>query len=249
MSGPDAIGGLSIYETQTALIQAAADLFVRTCAAATARGTCSVALSGGSTPIPFHQLLASPTYRDKIDWSRIEWYWGDDRCVPPDDPESNYRMARETLLDAVPAPPDHIHRMRTELPPAEAAAAYEQEIQRGFDLSQGQFPRFDFVLLGMGPDGHTASLFPHTAALSVRDKIVVANAVPQLNTQRVTLTAPAINSAATILFLIEGANKADSLYEVLRGARNPDLYPSQLIAPRNGDLLWYVDTAAGARLR
>ena len=203
---------------------------------------------GGHTPIALHELLAASPYRERVAWERVQFYWGDDRCVPPDDEQSNYRMARETLLDPLNIPAAQIHRMRTEAPPQEAADQYQQELRATFNLAEGELPRFDFNLLGMGPDGHTASLFPHTAALLERERLVVANEVPQLQTTRITLTVPVFNAAGTTIFMIAGGDKADALEAVLRGPVNPEEYPSQLIAPTNGELLFLLDRAAAAKL-
>jgi 6-phosphogluconolactonase len=238
-----------IFDDLAALTIAAADIFVRLCLPATERGLFSVALSGGSTPRTLHSLLVTPPYRERIDWSRIEFFWGDERYVPADDPESNYRMARETLLDHVPVPPDHVHPIPTELgDPAATAVAYGAAIRRVLGLSPNELPRLDLIFLGMGPDGHTASLFPHTAALHAHEKLVVANTVPQLHTIRISLTAEAINNAAAVVFLVAGADKADALRAVLQGPRDPDNYPAQLIAPTNGELHWLVDRVAAANL-
>ncbi|HKV84774.1 MAG TPA: 6-phosphogluconolactonase [Ktedonobacterales bacterium] len=228
----------------------AAELFVRRNHEAQPSGRFTVALSGGSTPRAFHALLAAPPYRDQVDWSIAQFYWGDERYVAPDDPESNFRMARETLLDKIPIHEAQIHRVHTEMDdPAAAAGLYESEIRQEFALAGGALPRFDLIFLGMGPDGHTASLFPHTAALGVRDRLVVANYVPKLSTWRITLTEPVLNAAATMAFLVAGADKADALSAVLDGPRDPEQYPSQLVAPTAGEALWIVDDAAAARLR
>ncbi len=227
---------------------AAAELFVERAADAQARrGVFHVALSGGSTPRHFHAMLAASPLRERVDWSHIQFFWGDERCVPPDHPDSNYRMARETLLDAVPVPPDHIHRMRGEDDPAAAAHAYEDEVRTVFAATPDETPRFDLIYTGMGPDGHTLSLFPHTAALSVTDHLVVANHVPQLNTNRITFTTTLANHAALVAFVIAGADKAAALAQVLEGPRNPEQYPSQLIAPV-GELLFLLDQPAAAQL-
>ena len=236
-----------------AVAQAAADLFVTQARAAVAQGhDFRVALSGGSTPRRFHALLAASPLREQVDWARVQFFWGDERCVPPDHPDSNYRMARETLLDAVPVGPQQVHRMRGEDDPAQAARSYEAELRQVFGvgpgMGAGELPRFDLIYLGMGPDGHTLSLFPHTAALGVTDRLVTANVVPQLNTTRITFTTPLANNAALVAFLIAGADKADALAEVLQGAPNPQQYPSQLIAPA-GELRFIIDTAAAAKLR
>jgi 6-phosphogluconolactonase len=228
----------------------AANLFVRLARQAEQRGMFSVALSGGSTPKALHELLTEPPYREQVDWAHVRFYWGDDRYVAPDDPESNFRMARESLLDQLPLREAQIHRIHTEMnDPAAAAALYEDELRREFGLREGQVPRFDLILLGMGPDGHTASLFPHTAALAVTDRLVVANSVPKLATWRITFTVPVINTAANVAFLVAGHDKADALAHVLDGPRDPEEYPSQLVAPRDGDLDWYVDRAAAAQLK
>ena len=228
----------------------AADLFVRLARQAEQSSRFSVALSGGSTPKALHELLSSPPFREQVDWARVHFYWGDDRYVAPDDPESNFRMARETLLDRVPLREAQIHRVHTEMDDPDAAAAlYEDELRQDFGLRDGQVPRFDLILLGMGPDGHTASLFPHTSALTVTDRLVVANYVPKLATWRITFTAPVINHAATVAFLVAGDDKADALAHVLDGPRDPEEYPSQLVAPSDGDLYWFVDRAAASRLQ
>lgn len=241
-------GTLLVYENLAELTRAAADAFMREANAAQARGVFRVALSGGSTPRPVYQLLASAPYRDAIEWSQVQFYWGDERNVGPDSPESNYRMAKEALLDAVPVQPEQIHRIRGELVASEAAMDYQQVLQRTFGLAANEFPRFDLILLGMGPDGHTASLFPNTIALEVRNRTVAANPVPKLETERITLTVPTLNAAAAVLFLIAGADKADALAAVLQGPPQPMEYPSQLVAPQQGSLTWMADRAAAANL-
>lgn len=249
MSSPSpARRSLETLADASAVAQAAADLFVTQARAAQAQGhDFHVALSGGSTPRRFHALMAVSPRREQIDWTRIQFFWGDERCVPPDHPDSNYRMARETLLDAVPVKPAQIHRMHGEDDPALAAQAYEAEARAVFAVAQPAIPRFDLIYLGMGPDGHTLSLFPHTAALSVTDRLVTENSVPQQNTTRITFTTTLANNAALIAFVIDGADKADALVEVLQGPPNPQQYPSQLIAPA-GELRFIVDQAAAARL-
>ena len=210
----------------------------------------TVALSGGNTPREMHALLTRPPYIGQVRWDIVQLYWGDDRCVNLDDPQSNYHMARETLLDALPISPSQVHRIHTEMSdPSAAAALYAEELRRDFGLAWGQLPRFDLVYLGMGDDGHTLSLFPHTAALHAEgDRLVVANEVPKLGVNRITLTAPVVNNAANIAFLIAGPDKAAPLAAVLEGPRDPGLYPSQLIHPTNGELYWFVDRAASSRL-
>jgi 6-phosphogluconolactonase len=237
-----------VFPDTQAVARAAAELFVARAAEAQAKqGVFHVALSGGSTPRLFHTMLAASPLRERVDWARIQFFWGDERCVPPDHPDSNYRMARETLLDAVPVPREHIHRMRGEDDPSAAARTYEDELRTIFAVAPGEIPRFDLIYTGMGPDGHTLSLFPYTAALKVTDRLVVANHVPQLNTERITFTTTLANQAALVAFVIAGADKAPALAQVLEGPRDPEQYPSQLIAP-TGELLYLLDQSAAARL-
>ena len=177
----------------------------------------------------------------------LDLYWVDERCVPPYDAESNYRMTREALLDRVPLKPEQIHRMEGELEPEAAAARYESELRSSFRLEGAEGPRFDLVALGMGPDGHTASLFPHTTALHL-NRLVVANHVPQKNTWRITLTSPVINHARSVFFLVGGEDKALILKDVMTGPRDPERLPSQLIWPVSGILTLVLDRAAAALL-
>lgn len=197
-----------------------------------------MALAGGSTPEATYRLLARD-YADRIDWSRVHVFFGDERTVPPEYEDSNYRMAREALLDHVPV--GGVHRMRGELPPAEAARAYEEELREFF--GPGEVPGFDLILLGIGEDGHTASLFPNTPALDVTDRWVVENPVEKLDTVRLTLTAPAINAARAVVFLVAGEGKAGALREILEGGADPRDYPAKLVQPAGG-ATWMVDRAA-----
>ncbi len=213
------------------------------------RGTCTIALSGGSTPRLMFQLLAAPPMRDEMPWTAIQVYWGDERCVGPDDAQSNFRMARETLLDKVPIPSDHIHRMRGEEPAAEAAAAYEAELRASFNVGEGELPHLDLVLLGMGPDGHTASLFPDTNAASITDRLVAAPYVPHLKAYRLTLTLPVLNAAREVLFLVGGADKAGTVRAVFDAMPGGDpAYPASLVHPQEGTLYWLLDKAAASML-
>ncbi len=236
---------LHVFSTPNALAEAAAVYVTHLAhAAISEHGGFSLALSGGSTPRALHTRLAHEPWRDAVDWGRVHVFWGDERCVPPDHPDSNYRMARETLLDHVPILPAQVHRLRGELPPDQAAAAYEAELRGLFPSAP--WPAFDLVLLGMGDDGHTASLFPDTAALAETERWAVANHVEKLDAWRLTLTAPAINHAAHVAFLVAGAAKAERLREVLRGPYQPTVLPSQLIRPASGQLDWFVDLAAAS---
>jgi 6-phosphogluconolactonase len=215
------------------------------------RGRFSVALAGGSTPRPVYELLAQAPFRAQIDWSRTHVWWGDERCVPPDDPESNYRLAREALLDKVPLPPQNIHRMRGEIEPTTAAAEYAQELARYLgagDETGAHTAGLDLVLLGMGDNGHTASLFPGQPAVHEQSRSVVAEYIVEVGMWRITLTPIAINAARHVVFLVSGAGKAGRLYEVLQGPYDPDRSPAQVIKPADGELVWLVDRAAAALL-
>jgi 6-phosphogluconolactonase len=228
----------------------AAELFVRLAdEAISSSGRFAVALSGGSTPQALYWRLGSEPSRQRVPWSKVHLFWGDERYVPPDHPESNYRMARESLLSGAPIPAQNIHRMPTELEDPDCAAAdYQQTLREFFKLSLGQWPRFDLILLGMGEDGHTASLFPGTTAVTETGRLVVANYVETLHAHRLTLTVPAINHAANIVFLISGESKAAVLSDVLEGQDQPGRLPSQLIQPVQGRLLFIVDRAAASKL-
>ena len=210
-------------------------------------GRFTVALSGGSTPKAMFQILAEKPFADSLPWRSIHFFWGDERCVPPDHAESNYRMANETLLSKVPVPRENIFRIPAEDEDRERAAAiYSETLQSFFAEEQ---PGFDLVFLGMGPDGHTASLFPGTTALCADGGAAAANYVDKLQSWRITLTADAINRARNVIFLVAGADKAPALKEVIKGPRNPKQYPSQLIMPSHGALLWMVDEAAAKLLQ
>ena len=199
----------------------------------------SIALSGGSTPKVLFSLLAGDEYRSRIDWTKVHIYFGDERCVPPDSPDSNYRMARETLLDHAPIPPANVHRIRGEIDPEAAAKEYGQLLEKNFGDGG-----LDLTLLGMGPDGHTASLFPGTAALHETEHRCVANWVEKMNTWRITMSAPFLNRSRQVMILVSGASKARRLHEVLEGPRDPDRLPIQMINPESGKLTWIVDVEA-----
>ena len=240
-----------VYPDSAALADAAAKHFAERVAQSIAkRGRARIAISGGSTPKATFALLADPAgpYAATIPWDQIDLFWVDERTVAPDDPDSNYRMTNEALLAKVALPPGQVHRMEGELDPEEAAARYESIIRREFRLEGAELPRFDILWLGMGDDGHTASLFPHTEGLHELGRIVYANHVPQKDTWRITLTAPVINEALDVIFLIGGADKAEPLEQVLYGSYDPKTYPSQLIQPRSGALTMLLDEEAAARL-
>ncbi len=223
---------------------AAAEFAAQASAAVRASGKFTVALSGGSTPKTLYSLLAT---KPGIPWDKIYFFWGDERHVPPDDPESNYRMANQTLLSRVPARAENIFRIHSEEKDAAAAALqYEQTLKDVFHLSPGTFPRFDLIFLGVGPDGHTASLFPGTSALTEMHRLVVANWVPKFDTDRITVTFPVLNAAACVIFVMSGADKAPILQNVLENTA-ADL-PSQKVRPVNGKLIWMVDEPAASGL-
>jgi 6-phosphogluconolactonase len=241
------------YPDAENLTRAAAEHFLTLAGAAiAARGRFAVAFSGGSTPRATYALLATPELAAQVDWSCVHVFWGDERCVPPDHPDSNYRMAREALLDHVPIPAQNVHRIRGEVEPEEAAAEYERTLRTFFSPvpeerraePEQSAPHFDLVLLGMGGDGHAASLFPGSAALHERMRWVVAYYVDKLQAWRVTLTPVAINAAAQVTFIVSGVGKAKRLQQVLVGPYQPDVLPAQIVRPDGGRLLWLVDAAA-----
>jgi|HubBroStandDraft_6_1064221.scaffolds.fasta_scaffold67541_1 6-phosphogluconolactonase len=232
-----------------AIFRVAAQEFVR-CAgqAIAARGSFSVALSGGSTPKGLYGLLTIDEFRGQVAWDKVFLFWGDERSVPPDDGDSNYRMANEAMLSKLPLAASQIFRIRGEIDAAQAAAEYEQALQKHFQLAAGAFPSIDLVLLGMGPDGHTASLFPGTKALQEQRRLVVSNWVGKFYTQRITMTAPVLTNAQNILFLVNGADKAQPLKAVLEGPFEPAQLPSQLILSAAAKTLWLVDPSAAKLL-
>jgi 6-phosphogluconolactonase len=231
------------------LFQAAAEEVIRSATDAVAqRGRFTIALSGGSTPRNLYTLIAA-TASATLPWNQMFFFWGDERHVPPDSPDSNYRMAEESLLSKVPIPPANIFPVPAGNPDAaQVAEIYEQTLRKFFAVAPGEFPRFDLILLGMGPDGHTASLFPETAALQEKSRLVVANWVEKLGSSRITFTLPLLNSARCVAFLVSGTDKAAALHEVLEGNAPAEKYPSRLVQPREGKLIWFVDRAAASEL-
>lgn len=237
---------IRIVNTAAELFEAAAVEFsslardaVRAC------GRFSVALSGGSTPRGLYSRLASDAALS-LPWEKIFFFWSDERHVPPDDPDSNYRMANEAMLSKVPVPPDHVYRIHAEEKNADAAArSYEETLRTVFAVPSGSIPRFDLILLGIGTEGHTASLFPGSPALDESKRLVVANPVEKLNTARITFTYPLINHAACVMFLVTGTDKAAILERILE---YPGDLPAQRVRPVNGKLIWLADHAAAARL-
>jgi len=247
-----------VFPNPAALADAAARYFITRIPEPEQKAVARIAISGGTTPKAMFRNLGSEAYEKYANrWPNLQLFWVDERCVPPDHPDSNYRMTEEALLAWVPLPPENVHRMEGELEPEAAAERYERVLCESFGLKGYEPPRgtrsyelpsFDLVLLGMGPDGHTASLFPHTEAIDALGPLVVANHVPQKDTWRITLTWPVINHAREVVFLIEGAEKAEVLHEVVFGPRDPDRLPSQLIRPESGTLVFLLDEAAAARI-
>lgn len=240
---------LRTFSNLDELSHAAAKLFASlACQRAVQRRVFSAALSGGDTPRTFLKLLAGAEFSARIPWENTHLFQVDERCVPPDDTQSNYRMIREELLSPVPQAAAHFHRMKAEQPDRDAAsAAYAAEIAKTLAPAAGEPPRFDLIFLGMGPDGHTASLFPGTRAVAERARWVCPNYVEKLQMHRLTLTFPVLNAASEVVFVVSGPDKAEALHQVLEGARNRELYPAQGVNPVDGKVTWLVDTAA-ARL-
>ncbi len=235
---------IQVYPDSVHLMRAAAEVVTAAGQAAiAAQRRFNLVLAGGETPAALYSLLAADPYAARLDWEAVHVFWGDERCVPPHHPESNYRMARETLLDHVPIPPHNIHRMRGEDDPVQAALVYQDELRAHFNGP----PRFDLVLLGMGADGHTASLFPGAPALAERVRLAVAVFATHRGSWRVTLTYPALNAAALAVFLVSGSGKAETLRAVLEGPQRPADLPAQAVRPTSGRLLWLADADA-ARL-
>ncbi len=238
---------LQILEDTKALAQAAADHFVAASEEAIEnRGRFMVALSGGSTPQEAYSRLSNPVLATKVSWRNVHLFWGDERCVPANHPDSNYRMARKTMIQKVPIPQANVHRIQGELDPDRAAEKYADELRSVFGSEER--PRFDWIFLGLGTDGHTASLFPGSLALRETEHWVLAVFVEALQAWRVTLTLPVLNSARQLSFLVSGKSKAERLHEVLEGEPQPEPLPARLIQPLNGQVTWLVDQAAAAKL-
>ncbi|MEK7294755.1 MAG: 6-phosphogluconolactonase [Nitrospirota bacterium] len=241
---------LRILENGEELAREAADFVVWAGEQAiTNDGTFRLALSGGSTPKALYPLLAGPGFATRLDWRRVAVFFGDERCVPPDHADSNFRMANETLIKPLKIPQDRIFRMHGEDEPDQAARRYEESIRKEFGTPAPAWPRFDLILLGLGDDGHTASLFPGTPALSEQKRLVVPNPAPHGAKQRLTFTAPLINQAQTVVFLVSGKSKAPALKAVLEDIdADPKRFSAKLVQPENGRLIWFLDHAAAAEL-
>lgn len=237
-----------IYPDTNTLSHEAAQYIVRLAnEAIVSHGRFSIALSGGSTPRVLYGLLGDEPYRSQIDWSQVEFFWSDERCVPPDSSDSNYQLAQEVLLSKVPIPASQIHRMPADKSDRDAASLeYTQEMQRVFGTDG--IPSFDLLQLGMGPEGHTASLFPHQPSLHEQQRLVMPVNVPKPPPPRLTFTPPLLNAAKHVLFLVTGVDKADAVQAVLEGGYQPEEYPAQIVRPPHGDVTWMLDTAAAGKL-
>ncbi|MBV9615167.1 MAG: 6-phosphogluconolactonase [Ktedonobacteraceae bacterium] len=240
---------VAIYPDIDTLSQEAARYVVRVASEAiTTHGRFTLVLAGGTTPKKLYGLLASEPYREQIDWALTEIFWSDERCVPPDSEDSNYHLAQQVLLGQIPIPAEQIHRMPADADDRDQASlTYTQEIQRVFGTNG--VPSFDLIQLGMGPEGHTASLFPHQASLHEQTRLVIPVSVPKPPPPRLTFTPPLLNAASHVLFLVTGQDKADALQAVLEGTYNPDEYPAQIIRPPKGEVTWMLDPAAASKLR
>jgi 6-phosphogluconolactonase len=239
---------IQIFKDLHALSDFAAQLFVSAATQAIAeRGRFLGALSGGNAPKPLYQLLASEAYRGQIEWKRVHIFWGDERCVPRDNPENNYFQASELLLSKVAIPEENIHRVESESSPAEAARDYANAL-KSFAEASLEYPRFDFVLLGMGDDGHTASLFPNSPTDVSSPVIAVTANYQDRPANRVTLTPLVFNAARQIIFLVSGGSKAETLAKILNGEYRPSLLPAQRIRPTEGELIWLIDETAASKL-
>ena len=237
---------IRIVENPDELAHAAADEFEQLANEAVKnQGSFNVALSGGSTPKAMFDLLSKEPYKDTIPWSKIHLFWGDERHVPPDDEDSNYRMTEEHLLSKVSIPPENVHRIEAEDADAkQVAVKYQQHLQQYFKLAKTEIPTFDLVFLGMGDDGHTASLFPGTDAVHDSENLVAAPWVEKFDSHRITLTPQVINNAKRVIFLVKGEEKADTLVRVIEGEKNEDRFPAQIVNPTHGSLLWLCDREA-----
>jgi 6-phosphogluconolactonase len=206
----------------------------------------NICLSGGSTPTASYELLAT-RFKLSVDWREVRFFWGDERCVPPENPLSNFGVANQALLSKLGLRPDQLHRIKGELPPAEGATQYEEDLRESFGIDEGEFPRFGLILLGLGDNAHTASLFPGDGALKEEHRLAVAVEVDAEPKNRITLTAPLINNADRVMFLVSGKGKAEAVRNIF-GPRDPDRFPAQLIAPTQGQLIWLLDKAAASLL-
>ena len=208
----------------------------------------TVALSGGHTPKAFFEILAEPPYRDAVQWNKVVFFWGDERCVPPDNDQSNYKMTNDALLSKIVIPEENIHRVLGEDPPHNEALRYEREIKEFIAGNGNGFPRFDWIFLGIGPDGHTVSLFPGAPTLEEKEKICVVATHPETGQNRISVTLPVLNNAKRVSFLVAGDSKAPVLKEIMESDGKPLPYPASMVSPKDGVLEWYLDKAAAPGL-
>ena len=241
---------IKVFSNLIELSKAAADIFMDVALAAVEeRGRFCVCLSGGSTPRQTYAGLAEDPFRSNVPWNNVHAFWGDERCVPPNHPDNLYGMALELMLSKVPIPKDHLHRIRGEAEnPQNAAVEYEEMLKTFFNLQPDTLPRFDLVFLGMGADGHTASLFPDTDGVKETRRMVIANYVPKLKAYRLSLTLPVINNASLVVFLVAGEQKATALKSVLNEREKRRSFPAGMVNPQNGRLVWLIDQAAASLL-
>ena len=247
---PQAHRTIQVFPGNSELQQAAADHFLHHASRAIEiRGQADIALAGGSTPKALYSLLASPPYCERLDWSKVHVFWGDERHVPPDHQDSNYRMAQQAMLSRLSIPAAQVHRMEGERPDVQKAAdEYETLLQKHFKMAPPHIPRFDFVFLGLGPDGHTASLFPGTPTIHEKEHWVAAPWVEKFHTHRITMTPVLLNQAVDIAFLVSGPDKSAALHAVLEGPYQPDEFPAQVIQPAHGTVTWFLDDPAARQL-
>ena len=236
-----------LNDAQELYVRAAEEVAHITGEAICTHGEFTFCLSGGSTPAATYDLLAT-RFRLSVDWKEVQFFWGDERCVPPDHAESNYAMANRMMLSKLGLRPDQVHRMRGEDPSAAAAAAYENLLRKRFGLGDGEFPHFDLVMLGLGDNRHTASLFPGDSVIHETQRMVAGVKVDAEPRNRLTVTPPVINNAQRVMFLVAGQGKAAAVKDVLEGPRDPDKFPAQIVAPHDGELIWILDKAAASLL-
>ena len=234
-------------DAQALFVRAAEEIVHVSGEAICTHGQFTLGLTGGNTPADVYTLIAT-RFHLSVDWNAVHLFWGDERCVPPDDPASNYGMADRTMLSKLNLDPSQIHRMRGEDDPELAAREYDKELEQFFSLGRGEVPHFDLILLGLGDNVHIASLFPGSAALHEQQRLAVAVEVDAAQRKRITLTPPVLNKAGRVMFIVSGSNKAEAVKAALEGTRDPDKYPAQIIDSNPGEVIWLLDRAAASKL-
>jgi 6-phosphogluconolactonase len=238
-----------IDDAQALYVRAAEEIAHFASEAICTHGEFSLCLTGGTTPAATYELLAT-RFHLSVDWKEVQFFWGDERCVPPDDPQSNFGMASRTMLSSLALRPEQIHRMRGEDDPVRAASEYEHELRSFFSLNQqSDLPSFNLLLLGLGDNAHVASLFPHHPSLHENSRLVVAVEVEATPHRRISLTMPVINNAQRVMFLVSGEKKAAAVRNVLQGPADPEHYPAQFVKPHSGEIVWLMDKAAAGGLK